>query len=185
MKNITLKLTSLNPEKYPDLEVEFKTIDDIKSYAEKIVNKSSVQFAQKTALVKARLGVLNEEVDTRARVIYNNLLYLIDETKSKVTIDNAMVVTNPDGEEYIIKQDKFIKRYRSTEKKDIYLPIADTIKYIIINENIVFEAPWGKNMFAVKGAALNITDSKDIYCIQNCLFESTYSIVKLDQSENI
>ena len=177
MKYKKVKLFSLHPEEYPDLEIEFKIIDDMKTYAENLMQHFPVQFAQKTAQVKARKGKLNEEVDTRARVLHDGRMYVMSETKNKVTMENSMIVTNPDGEEYILKPEKFALRYDCTHYEDIYAAKSDVIQFVYLNENIVFQSPWCGDMFAHEGAALNVTHLNDIYCIQNCLFDNTYSIV--------
>lgn len=176
----TLKLTSLNPQEYPDLEIECRVVEDMKEFADFYIKElakkgESAKKAKKTALVTARPGVVGEEVDTRPRVERDGKIYVIGETKGKVKIEGSMVVKNPDGEEYIVKPEAFNKKYKATDKEGVYEPIAEPIKYITLKHDIAFKAPWGEDMFGVKGAALNITSLDDIYAIQNEAFNKTYT----------
>ena len=66
-----------------------------------------MKVLKKTARVSARLGKIGEEVDTRPRVRRDGKVYVIGETKGKVKVEGSMIVQNPDGEEYIVKPDKF------------------------------------------------------------------------------
>lgn len=182
METKKLKLTSLNPKQYPDLEIEARVVKDMKDYVGRFLKHQEKRnvypaIAQKTALVNARLGVLGEEVDTRPRVEKDGKIYVIGETKGFVKVEGSMVVMNPDGEEYIVKPEAFEKKYKTTNSEGVYEPIAEPIKYIKTTENIVFDAPWGGDMYAVKGAALNISSMDDIYAIQNEAFEKTYTQV--------
>lgn len=171
-----LILTSLNRNKYPDKKIECVFVKDIKVYVKfRLENGAKVKRAQKTASVKARVGVLGEEVDTRPRVERDGKIYVIGETKGKVKVEGSRIVENPDGEEYIVLPDKFAKKYSPTSQKGVYKPNDGPIDYIKVEEDIAFTAPWGEDMYAIKGAVLNITNSDDIYAIQNVAVEKTYT----------
>lgn len=146
------------------------------SYLEYLATEGQFpEKAQKTSLVSARPGIVGEEVDTRPRVERDGRVYVIGETKGKVKVEGSMVVVNPDGEEYIVKPEAFAKKYKPTAEEGVYEPIAEPISYVRIAEDIAFEAPWGGDMFGVKGAALNVSDLDDIYAIQNAAFDKTYT----------
>ena len=188
MATKTLKLSSLNPAEYPDIEVECEVIDDMKAYAEALIEyqKSQgvkVESAKKTGRVTARLGKIGEEFDTRRRVRRDGKVYVIGETKGKVKVEGSMIVQNPDGEEYIVKPDKFDAKYKATETPGVYEPKDQPIKYIPITKDITFLAPWGEEMFGVKGAVLNVSNLDDIYAIQNEAFEKTYTPVKQEKTK--
>ena len=178
MKTIKLKLFSLNKEEYPDTEVDCIVVEDMPTFMKEYV-ESKVELgvlpkvAQKTALISARVGHVGEVVDTRVRISKNGKMYVIGETLNKVTVEDSMIVKNPDGEEYILKPEKFASRYEKTEN-GLYRPLSDPIKYIIMDKDIAFMAPWGEQMFAVSGAAINISSENEIYAIQNEAFKSTY-----------
>lgn len=73
---------------------------------------------------------------------------------------------------------------KKTEQKGVYQPVSDPIKYVTLKDDIVFMAPWGEEMFGVKGAALNVSNLDDIYVIQNEAFNKIYSEY-LEKNEDI
>mgnify|MGYP005769230817 CR=1 FL=1 len=179
MEKKKLTLTSLNKEEYPDKEVECVVVKDMKAYVQYLLkNGAKVGYAQKTVPVSARVGVVGEEVDTRPRVERDGQVYVIGETKGKVKVEGSMIVKNPDGEEYIVKPDKFASKYRATSEKGVYKPTDGPIKYVEIDQDIAFTAPWGEEMYGVKGAVLNISSLEDVYAIQNEAFSKTYTDVE-------
>lgn len=180
-----LTLLSVNKNDYPDLEIKCKIISNISTYVRQLIdNGQKIHYAQKTSSVIARAGIMGEEIDTRPRVTRQNKLYVIGETKSKVKVKGSMVVTNPDGEQYIVEPDKFKNKYSTTSKKGVFKPIEAPIKYILINEDIVFTAPWGEEMYCTQGGVLNITNLDDIYAIQNMPFNTTYTNIKMSKKYN-
>lgn len=183
MKIEKLKLTSLNPSEYPDTFVDCAVIDNMEEFTKEYIKYKErkgdmVQSAKKTALVKARLGVVGEQVDTRPRVERDGHIYVIGETKGTVKVEGSMIVNNPDGEEYIVKPEAFAKKYKATEVEGVYEPLGAPIQYITLEDDICFNAPWGELMFAVKGSALNVTSLSDVYAIQNYAFATTYSTIE-------
>lgn len=180
LKTKALKLTSLDPNKYPDTEVECLVIDNMKEFVELYIKKLKEKGeypkqAQKSTFVTARPGVIGEIVDTRPRISRNGNIYTIGETKNQVKIEGSMIVKSPDGEEYIVTSDTFAKKYKQTSKEGVYEPMAEPITYITLNHDIVFKAPWGEEIYAAKGAVLNISDLNNVYAIQNEAFKNTYS----------
>ena len=96
MEKKKLTLTSLNKEEYSDKEVECVVVKDMKAYVQYLLeNGAKVKYAQKTASVSARVGVVGEEVDTRPRVERDGQVYVIGETKGKVKVEGSMIVKNP------------------------------------------------------------------------------------------
>lgn len=178
-KNVIL--TSEEPNKYADVEVECLVVDDMKEFVTSYVKyklkagKKPI-YARKTALVEARLGNIGEEADTRPRVERNGKIYTIGETKGRVKVEGSMIVKNPDKEEYIVKPDKFSSKYASTSTPGIYKPISQNVKLIELDQDIAFKAPWGEEMLGIKGAYLNIDNMDDVYAIQNEAFKKTYTI---------
>lgn len=178
MEKKKLTLTSLNKEEYPDKEVECVVIKDMKAYVQYLLeNGAKIRYAQKTASVSARVGVIGEEVDTRPRVERDGHVYVIGETTGEVKVEGSMIVKNPDGEEYIVKPDKFASKYRATSEKGVYKPTDGPIKYVKIDQDIAFTASWGE-MYGAEGAVLNISNLDDVYAIQNEAFSKTYTDVE-------
>ena len=175
-----LKLTSLDPSKYPDIEIECHVVEDMKGYAEKLIASQkelgiTPKKARKTSLVTARIGLVGEEVDTRPRVERDGKVYAMGETKGVVKVAGSMIVKNPDGEEYIVKPEAFSKKYIETENPGVYKPIAEPITYVTLPHDIAFKAPWGEDMYGVKGGVINVSNLDDIYAIQNEAFKKTYT----------
>ena len=182
METRKIVLTSLDKEKYPDKEIECVFIEDMQQYVQYLLeNGAKVGYAQKKATVTARVGIVGEEVDTRPRVERDGKTYVIGETKGKVKVEGSMVVKNPDGEEYIVKPDKFESKYRETEEKGVYKPTDGPIKYVVADRDIAYIAPWGEPMFVLEGGILNISNLDDVYGIQNSAFEKTYTEIKNDK----
>ncbi len=127
-----------------------------------------VESAKKAALISARPGKIGEEIDTRPRVMKDGKVYVTSETKSKVKVEGSMIVKNPDGEEYIVKPDKFAAKYKETETPGVYQPIAEPIQYIPVVKSIVFVAPWGEEMYAVEGSCFKHFRIRQSLCNPKC-----------------
>lgn len=187
-KTRILKLNSLNKDEYPDIFVDCLVIDDLPLSVAKYMDKLDSQgeglnIAQKTVKVKARKGVVGEQVDTRPRVERDGKIYVIGETKGTVKVEGSMIVTNPDGEEYIIKPDVFNQKYIATSEVGVYMPVSKPVQYLIIDKDISFTAPWGETMYATKGSSIIVASFTDIYAVTNEAFKKTYSQVRQNNSE--
>ncbi len=153
----------------------FKKVDNIAEYVEKglISGKLTVEEVAKFARIHARQGIPGEEVVTK---MANGL----EETKNTVKLDEktgnpGWVVTNPDGEEYIIEDSTFQKKYEiDPENPEQYKPKGGPVLSTRINEHIEFQAPWGETMKIEAGGSLIISGPSDIYGIQKDEFKNTY-----------
>lgn len=175
---------------YEDIELDFEEIDiigakDINAVLQEITD-GNIITAQKTAVVSARAPQLGEEVDTNPRCVIDGKTYTFSETKRVITEKdielNSVLVKNPDGEEYVLKGEKFVRTYDEVEGG--YQPVDMPRKFVTITKNISFKAPWGEKMFAPKGSKLCIQnlDSRDVYSVTNSAFDSTYQEI---ENENI
>lgn len=161
---------------YDDIEVEFKEIDLIGSEnLEKLLNEvtdGKVIFDLKNVCVKARRAILGETVDTSPRCVINGRVYYFSETKKVVTQkdidDECMIVTNPLGEEYIVKGEKFKNTYKNLGNGS-FQPVWEEKKFVTVTENICFKAPWGEMIFSPKGSKLCVEylKTRDIYSVTN------------------
>lgn len=179
MKTKLISLISENQNEYPNINIKCKIVDNIKSYVNSVLEQmencgKKPAFAKSNVLVKVRKGVLGEKVKTRCKVLVDGKIYFLSETVNTVKEKGSMVVTNPDGEEFVVLPKIFKTGYEKTEKQGVFKRVDDVIKYIIVEEDIVFIQAYGEEMCAIKGAALNISDMNDIYAIQNVPFEKTY-----------
>ena len=186
----TLKINSLDKDAYPDREVECLVIEDMAEYTAKRIAElkkqgKGLKTAQKTIPVVARKGVIGEEVDTRPRVEYDGEKYVIGETRARVKVEGSMIVTNPDGEEYIVRPQTFASKYKETEQEGVYMPLAKPIQYFTIDENISFTAPWGETEYATKGAVIVVMSPTDIYAVTNEAFKNTYRPLEKQNVEEV
>ncbi|MGN1227579.1 MAG: hypothetical protein ACI4TX_02955 [Christensenellales bacterium] len=184
MKEI-ITLYSLNPEQYEDTLWDFEIIENTREELDKIAD-SKVIYAKKTAIVQARKAKVGEVVDTRPRVNVNGKLYTFSETKQVVTEDKvkdgAIIVKNPDGEEYLIASlEKFEKRYKACEGG--FQAIGEAMPFRIAKEDCAIQTSWGEIQYVLKGSALNVANMDDIYSVTNVAFESTYQRVKSNELE--
>ena len=156
--------------------IAFKRIDNILDYVREGIKSGNltVDEVAKFARIYARQGIPGEEVITKMK---NNL----EETKNIVTIDKitgepGWIVTNPDGEEYIIQDSTFKKKYEiDTENPKKYKPRGVPVLSTVIEENIEFIASWGETMKISAGGSLIISTPNDIYGIQEAEFKNTYA----------
>ncbi len=162
---------------YPDIIVGFKVVEDIKAYVQQKIAEGAKTFtSKKTVLVKAVEGEVGQEVDTRPRCSRDGKIYAFDETKSVVKVAGSMIVKNPDGENYIVKPNDFANKYAPTAQPGVYEPLGAPITGLRVEEDICFTAPWGSDIFAPKGAVLNITNLDNIYSITDMAFAKTYTL---------
>lgn len=155
--------------------MSYKKIEKLKDYVLSVfLDGAQVKPYAKFARIKARQGVVGEAVETK---MANGL----SETKNIVGIDEKTnqpdwIVTNPSGEEYLVKDSNFQKKYEVFDKENgIYKPKGGVQMFIQIPEDISFTAPWGEEMNVSAGGYLNITNPKDIYGVQEKEFHETYA----------
>lgn len=162
----------------------FKKIDNITEYVREGIKSGKLTLDEvvKSARIHARQGVLGEEIITK---MANGL----EETRNTVTADEktgepGWVVTNPDGEEYIVADSTFKDKYEiDPENPEQYKPKGKPVLSASINEHIQFDAPWGKIMKIEAGGSLILNGPKDIYGIQKAEFENTYASTGKDRKE--
>lgn len=123
---------------------EFRQIDNIADYVKAGIESGEMipsEFA-KTARISAVQGVVGQEVVT---VMQNGL----EETRNTVTLDEktgepGWIVTNPGGEQYIVPDSTFKKKYEiDPQNPEMFKPKGAPVVCVTVSENITFEAPWG------------------------------------------
>ena len=162
----------------------FKKVDNIAEYVREGIKSGrlTVDEVAKFARIHARQGTLGEEIVTK---MANGL----EETRNTVTADEktgepGWVVTNPDGEEYIVADSTFKKKYEiDPENPEQYKPKGGPVLSSPINEHIEFNAPWGETMKIEAGGSLILSGANDIYGIQKAEFENTYASTGKDKAE--
>ena len=159
--------------------MNFRKIENIKEYLTEGLKSGKIQSKtyQKSGEITARVGEIGEEIVT---VMANGL----QETKNTVTVDEngnpGWVVTNSTGEQYIVSDSVFKKKYeRIVETEDRFRPICNPITVAQIDENISFTAPWGEIQNLIAGGYLVFNkDFDDVYGIQEEEFVETYGIIE-------
>lgn len=178
-------LYSINPQEYPDIEIDF--VETTAAGARKFTTGQIIE-AKKTAEVQATQLKEETVVDTRVRTVVDGKVYVFEETTNKAPA-GAIVITNPDGEQYVIK-DKFDKntgdliksaseqfnsKYQRTDTG--FVSTEGSRHFMSITENITFQASWGEQIFAPAGSMLCIEYGEgEEYSVTNSAFESTYEL---------
>ncbi len=158
--------------------INFRKIENIKEYLTEGLKCGRFQSNayQKSGEITARVGKIGEKIVT---VMANGL----QETKNTVTTDEngnpGWVVTNSTGEQYIVTDSVFKKKYeRIAETEDSFKPVWNPITAAQIDENICFSAPWGEIQNIVSGGYLVFNELyDDIYGVQQGEFNETYTLV--------
>lgn len=172
-----VKFYSLDSEKYPDIEVEVEIIENTAAQLDEFTDKEVVS-AIKYARVDAHPAAAGECVDTRPRVIFEGKTYTFTETKQTISQEKAnagaVVVKNPDGEEYVIKsKEAFDKKYRASGDK---FRAVDGVKpFRRANKNVAIQTSWGEEQIVLAGSMICVADQNDIYSVTNAAFQGTYT----------
>ncbi|MGE5473620.1 MAG: hypothetical protein ACM3UU_05310 [Ignavibacteriales bacterium] len=154
---------------------DFKKVDNILGYVSEGISNGTftVDEVAKFARISAVQGEVGQEVVTK---MANGL----EETRNTVKLDEktgqpGWIVTNPGGEQYIVEDSVFAKKYElDPENNSQYKPKGGPALATQINEDITFEAPWGGDMNIAAGGYLVLGGKNDIYGIQEQEFNDTY-----------
>lgn len=108
----------------------------------------------------------------------DNTRYLVGDTQNKFNVWIMPEVTLKEKYDLAIKgAGKEHQPIEDCEVIGLYIPKGGQQKFLEINEDIEFKAPWGEKQTIFSGGYLNITDPKDIYGINEEEFKETYKIV--------
>ena len=147
-----------------------RNIDNMQQYVQDLLDagQKPVYYA-KTARIKAREGVPGETLVTKLADGH-------EETVNTNISTGDMVVTNPGGEQYVIKAETFKKKYEiDPDNPGQYRPKGGAQQFLRLKEDLDFKVSWGDQHMR-KGDFINITarDSGDIYGIGQKEFFDTY-----------
>lgn len=164
-----------------------KKIDIISDYVKTGIKNGTLQImeAVKGASITAKRGVPGQIVRTYTRSEDGSDFY---ETKNIVKVDKngqpGWIVTNPDGERYIVKDEDFKAKYiQDADGSNVYRPKGKPVLVAGITEDISFIAPWGEEMNIQAGGFLVLAGKDDIYGIQGPAFAKTYVITETPSYE--
>ena len=102
---------------------------------------STAPVYKKSGLVRIRPAKIGESIDT---ILLDGTV----ETSNTVSTENNFIVTNPDGEKYVIPKEKLDQRYMPTDDPEVY-EAAGYIRAIQnpYGKDIEILASWGKSQF--------------------------------------
>lgn len=183
-------LKSTHPEDYPDLVVECRVIqnDKIGEYLKSIPNSKKF-YAYKSASVKARKGVVGEQVCSDIKTIVDGKEYILKEEVGTVkerpfgeTTAPDMVITNDkstSNEEYVVNMNKFANTYEAVQENGElrYLPIYDSRLLTQVDENVIIMTAWGEPAICLAGGYIVTYDeaTNDYNALEKDAFKSTYT----------
>ena len=163
-------LYSLNPQEYPNIEMDFivtTAVNSLQFTSPEVIN------AQKTVPVHAVQAQADVEVVTQPRVEVEGKLYYIEETKN-VAHAGDWIVTNPDGEQYVISATKFPAKYSDIGNGQ-FVPTEGPKTFQQTTDNVCFKASWGATQFVTAGSYICTAygPGKE-YGVSNFAFNKTY-----------
>ena len=183
-------LKSAHPEEYPDLVIECRVIpnDKIGEYLESIP-ESKKFYAYKSESVKARKGIVGEDIHTVLKTTIDGREYILGEETTRVqerpfgdTTAPDMVVINDrstSNEEYVVKAQKFVDSYdASKEDGEIrYTPVYDSRLLTQVDENVIIMTAWGSPAVCLAGGYIVTYDAleNDYNTLEKGAFKSTYT----------
>lgn len=159
-----------------------KKINAIADYVKDGIESGAMKVAEamKGASITAVQGIPGQIVKTYTRSEDGSDFY---ETKNVVKNGNngqpGWIVTNPDGEKYIVDDEQFREKYdKADDGSNSYRPKGKPVLVAGVKEDIAFTAPWGEEMNIKAGGVLVLAGKNDIYGIQGPAFAKTYSITE-------
>ena len=129
---------------------------------------AGAHYYEKYGTVEARPAKAGEKIIT----LVSTPSGTIKETKNKAG-EGDFIVTNPGGEQYIIKGEKFSTLYKKLPAGK-FKPLGK-VKAVQSGKNVVFTAPWGEKMKILAGGYL-VDNKGDRYGIEENVFAQTYKL---------
>jgi hypothetical protein len=189
-EKVKVPLTSLDPEKYPDIVKEFTIIgypeEQLNEYADcrtQNGEKKEPIMSKKEAKVTARLAKLGETIHTGPIVEIDGKKYRFEEAATLITQEmmdaGAMVIRNPDGEFYFNKSsEKFEKQYvpiQSGGEMAEYTAEGPAKPFYRLKEDVILAKPdWGDGAFQVGNEGSYACVEEKPYVVTNSAAEVTY-----------
>ena len=125
---------------------------------------------EKHVIVKARKAKAGETIISTINRGKDNFKETVNRAEN-----GDFIITNPGGEEYIIRGDKFTGLYKKLP--DGTFKALGEVKGIRTVANVEFEAPWGERMKIRAGGYL-VDANGERYGIDETIFKKTYRLKK-------
>ncbi len=130
--------------------------------------RDGVSFGKKIVEKKARPAIAGETLITEINGVIET---------TNVLDGTEMIVTGPAGEHYTVAGDMFLKLYEEIGTgAGLYRTKPETVTAIMVNEELLFEAPWGGDMIAEIGDFIVYRSDTDAYRVHRDVFEKTYEL---------
>ena len=186
--------TSMDAKKYPDMDMDFGVIEKPAEMLPFFTDLNKIT-ATKDCKISARKAVEGEKVVTGPIVEIGGKKYRFVEAEKVITKEmanaGAMIIKNPDGEEYFNKsKEDFNKRYGEVKddgKTAEYQTCGEPQSFYTATENVVIMKPeWGEGAFQVvpAGSKVNVTDMSKPYSVTNSAFDATYKVAPVQDKES-
>jgi hypothetical protein len=190
-------LTSLNPEKYPNTSIECLIMENPEKELSNFVDTTQPPImAKKSCTVGARRAVLGEKVITGPIVDYKGNQYRFDEATrvvgEKDIANGAMIVKNPDGEMYLVNENKFLEQYgeiqNGGQKVEAYAAQGAPKPFQKATASFCIPKPsWGEGVYqyVLEGSMVNVEKPNNPTAITNVAFDNTYGLIEPPSVEKI
>ncbi|MDR0850037.1 MAG: hypothetical protein LBN07_00955 [Christensenellaceae bacterium] len=186
MENKRIHFTSMDLKKYTDMDMDFRVIQKPAEALPYFTDLNKV-VATKDCKISARRAVEGEKVTTGPIVEIGGKKYRFVEAEKVITKEmadaGAMIITNPDGEQYFNKtKADFEKRYgeiKAGGKQAEYQTCGDPQSFYTATENVfIMKSEWGEGAFQVvpAGSKVNVTEPDNPYSVTNSAFDATYKV---------
>lgn len=156
-------LKSINPEKYPDLKIKCKVIEnnEISHYIKKVPDFQKI-YAKKKSPVEVRRGVQGEIIKTILKVNIKGRQYILME-EEKIVQDGDMVITNvysSSKEKYVNSKDQFIKNYDGLNRNPdgTCNAIPEILQLVEVDENLIIITNEGNRAICLKGSYIVVNN---------------------------
>lgn len=131
----------------------------------------NAEWYKKSVEIRARQAIKQEKIETA-----------LDATKN-VAGPGDWIVTNPGGEEYVIRAEKFAKLYEPKEgEPGLFVSKGVPVRAVRTEKNITFIAPWGE-MQSVREGGYVIDNNGERYGIDRKAFTDTYKKVEIEKGK--
>jgi len=147
----------------------------------KEIDVNSIDFEDAATFKKtSRIDSKSIEVSQEDQEIVT-IIDGIEETRNTAHAGDR-IITGPQGERYVIEEEKFEKLYEQNPESPEEFRSKGDVQAIHLTEDVSFEAPWGEQMHIEAGGVL-VKNGDDIYGIEEKAFAQTYG--RSDKDGNV
>ena len=154
--------------------MEYEKFEDILDYVLRLkFNGIEAKYYARFEKIKARQGKFLEVIENKS----SDGMIVKKEYVTRDNVNNKLdwIITLDSGRQVLMRDSLFTKKYKVfDEKQGLYIS-KDVEKFVQIDDNIEFSAPWGEVLRFEKGDYLNITNTSKVYGIKKPQFKKYYA----------